>query len=62
MSMGENMRSLELTATLTAIANAISCGLTVAELALLASIFVEIGDTLATIAAERSLCETANNE
>ena len=51
------MSSLELTAALTAIANAISCGLSVGELALLAGIFVQIGDTLATIAAQRSLCD-----
>lgn len=51
------MSSLELTAALTAIANALSCGLSVGELALLAGIFVQIGDTLATIAAQRSLCD-----
>lgn len=51
------MNNLELTAALTALANAISCGLTVGEIALLASIFVQIGDTLATIAAHRALCE-----
>ena len=51
------MRSLELTATLTAIANVIARDLSVAELALVAGIFVQIGDTLATIAAERSLAE-----
>lgn len=53
------MSSLELTAALTAIANALSYGLSVGELALLAGIFVQIGDTLATIAAQRSLCEEA---
>ena len=51
------MRSLELTAAITAAANAIACGKTISELALTASIFVQIGDTLATIAAERELCE-----
>lgn len=51
------MKPLELTASLTAIANAIACGLSVNELALTASIFVQIGDTLATIAAARALCE-----
>lgn len=51
------MSSLELTAALTAIANALSCGLSVGELALLAGIFVQIGDTLATIAAQKSLCD-----
>ena len=51
------MKSLELTAAITAIANAIACPLTVNELALAAGIFVQIGDTLATIAAQRALCE-----
>ena len=51
------MKGLELTASLTAIANAIACGLSVGELALVAGIFVQIGDTLATIAAQRALCE-----
>ena len=51
------MRSLELTAAITALANAIACKRTESELALIASIFVQIGDTLATIAAERGLCE-----
>lgn len=51
------MNSLELTVTLTAIANAISVGLSVNELALVAGMFVQIGDTLATIAAQRALVE-----
>ena len=51
------MNSLELTAALTAIANSIARGLTVTELALAAGIFVQIGDTLATIAAQRALYE-----
>lgn len=51
------MNSLELTSAVTAIANAISCKLTPIELALTASIFVQLGDTLATIAAQQALCE-----
>ena len=51
------MKYLELTAAITALANAIACGLNVNELALAASIFVQIGDTLATIAAEKALHE-----
>ena len=51
------MNSLELTAAITAIANAISCRLTIDELALLAGIFVQLGDTLATIAAQKNLCK-----
>ena len=50
------MDSLELTGAITALANAIACRLTVDEMALVASIFVQLGDTLATIAARKSLC------
>ena len=50
------MKAIELTTAINAIANAISCGLTDGELALVASIFVQIGDTLATIAAKRAIC------
>ena len=55
------MKSLELTTTITAIANAIACNLTIDELALLAGIFVQLGDTLATIAAAENLCKPAHN-
>ena len=51
------MNSFELSGAITAVANAIACGRSVNELALLAAVFVQIGDTLATIAAERALCE-----
>lgn len=55
------MKSLELTAAITAAANAISRGLTVTELAFWASVFVQLGDTLATIAAEAALKEEYKN-
>lgn len=51
------MNNLELTTAITALANVISCGHTVNELALIAGIFVQLGDTLATIAAQRALCD-----
>ena len=51
------MKSLELTTAITVLANGLACGLTVDEIALLAGVFVQLGDTLATIAAERSLME-----
>ena len=54
------MKSLELTAAITAAANALACNLTLGELALTASILVQLGDTLATIAAEKALCDEAN--
>jgi hypothetical protein len=43
--------------TVTALANAIACKLTPSEIALVASLFVQLGDTLATIAASQALCE-----
>ena len=54
------MNSLELTSAVTALANAIACKLSVDEIALLASIFVRLGDTLATIAAQENLCGNTN--
>ena len=49
------MNSLELTSAVTALASAIAYKLTVEEMALLASVLVQLGDTLATIAARESL-------
>ena len=54
------MNSLELTSAITALANAIACKLTVEETSLLSSVFVQLGDTLATIAARESLCGNSN--
>ena len=54
------MKSLELTSAVTALANAIASNLTINEIALIASIFVQLGDTLSTIAAQRNLCEEQN--
>ena len=54
------MNSLELTTAITALANAIACNLTIDELALLAGIFVQLGDTLATIASTKNLCGEKN--
>lgn len=51
------MQPAELTAAITALANAISCRSTTGEITLLAGILVQLGDTLATIAAHRALCE-----
>lgn len=50
------MNSLELTGAVTALANAIACKLTLEEMTLLSGILVQLGDTLATIAARESLC------
>ena len=48
---------MELTYVVTALANAIASKLTPSEIALVAGIFVQLGDTLATIAAGRALLE-----
>lgn len=57
-----DMRSLELTYAITALAGAIACNLTLDEIALVAGIFVQIGDTLATIAASENLCCSKKEE
>ena len=54
------MNSCELTASITALANLISCKLDEQEITLLASILVQLGDTLVTIATQRTLCENTN--
>ena len=52
------MNACNLTATVTALANTIACGLNAEEISLLSSVLVQLGDTLATIASHRALCET----
>ena len=56
------MNSLKLTAAVTALANAIACNMTVSELAVIAGILVQLGDTLATIAAQRGSREDMAEE
>ena len=50
------MNSLELTSAISALANAIACKLTVDEMTLIASILVQLGDTLVTIATMENVC------
>ena len=50
------MNTCELTAAITAIANAAACDLTDDELTILGSALVQLSDTLLTIAAYRSIC------
>ncbi len=50
------MNNLCLTTSVTALANAIACNVPSDELALLAAVFVQLGDTMATIATQRNLC------
>ena len=56
------MNSFELTTALTALANAAACHLSTSELSVLASLLVQLGDTMATIAAQRALCEERAKE
>ena len=54
---GDDMNSCELTSFVTAVANALSCKLTDDQLTLLASVLVQLGDTLVTIVTQRAICE-----
>ena len=56
------MNSCELTAGVTALANGIACKLNNEELTLLAALLVQLGDTLVTIATQRSICDKTNKE
>ena len=51
------MNSCQLTTSITAVANVIAPKLKTDELTLLAAILVQLGDTLATIATNRAICE-----
>lgn len=51
------MNPCELTASVTAVANALACRLNNDELTLLASVLVQLGDTLVTIVTQRAICE-----
>ena len=56
------MNSCELTASITALANALACKLSIDEISLLASSLMQPGDTLATIALQRTLCENSKEK
>ncbi len=56
------MNSLELTTSITTLANAIACKLTPDEATLLASILVQLGDTLVTIVTRENLCMNKSNK
>lgn len=56
------MNLLELTSAITALANAIACSLTIDEIALAAGVLVQLGDTLATIAARENLCKNKTED
>ena len=51
------MNTFQLTASVTALANLIASKLTREEITLLATIIVQLGDTLTTISTQRVICE-----
>lgn len=53
--------SCELTASITALANALACRLNEAELNLLGVTLTQLGDTLITIATQRSICKSQSS-
>lgn len=56
------MNPCALTAEVTAIANVLASGLSDEKLELIAAIFTQLGDTLATIAVQRSICSPTKND
>ena len=56
------MNAGEITAAVTAAANTIACRSNDEELALWSSVLVQLGDTLATIASQRDLCNSQAND
>ena len=52
------MTACELTASITALANTLACGLSEKEVSMLGAVLTQLGDTLQTIAAQRSLCDS----
>lgn len=56
------MNSCELTASITAVANALACKLTDDELNILGVSLTQLGDTLLTIATQRSICSSRDSK
>ena len=56
----KDLQPSELTAVITAVANALGSRMTSQELNLFAVIFTQLGDTLATISAQRIICGPDN--
>ena len=56
------MNSCELTASITAAANALACKLTDDELTLLGVTLTQLGDTLITIATQRNICKSQKSQ
>lgn len=56
------MNPCELTVSITAAANTLACHLSDEDLELASAIFSQLGDTLATISVQRSLCNKRQEE
>ena len=56
------MNPCKLTASITALANIFASGLSIEETTMLSTFFVQLGDTLATIATQRAICEANENK
>lgn len=56
------MNPCELTASITALANALACRLSEEELNLLGAALTQLGDTLVTIATQRSICNRSGKQ
>ena len=54
------MNSCEITSAVTAVANILAVRLSSDELTLLASVLVQLGDTLVTIVTQKAICENIN--
>lgn len=52
------MNPCQLTTSVTALANALSCCLSDEEAALMAAVLTQLGDTLATIVTQKELCRS----
>ena len=56
------MNPCEVMAAVTAVANTLACKMSNDELSLLASVLVQLGDTLVTIVTQRTICENINKK
>ena len=55
------MNPCELTASITALANTMACNMNDNQLNIAAVFFTQLGDTLDTIAVQRSICSGSNS-
>ncbi len=54
---GDRMNSCEFAASISAVACCIAKGKSAEEIALISSVFMQLGDTLETISAHQALCD-----